>query len=222
VAEAKPLSDNVEEYLEAIHRLSQSPRGVSTTGLATQLAVTPASVTGMLRRLAGLGLITYRRYHDISLTREGERRALSLIRRHRLAERLLTDLLRVPLAEAHDQACRLEHVVSSDLEGRIADALGDPQACPHGHPLDPSARDRTISLLDAPLGRPLTLARLDDESPDVVRYLAERGLLPGKPIALKQRMPAAATVVIEAAGQTHTIGASLAATIRVHRPRRAN
>lgn len=209
------LSAHVEEYLEAIHRLSRRPGGVSTMGLARQLAVKPASVTGMLRRLAALGLITYRRYHDIAFTEQGRRLAYQLIRRHRLAERLLTDLLKVPLDQAHDHACRLEHVVSPDLEIRIADALGAPSSCPHGHPINLAARDRTVSLLDAPLRRHLIISRLEDESPEVVRYLAERDLLPGTRIQITMRRPAAGTVVLTAGGQTHTLGVGLAATVRV-------
>src|SRR5574340_927373 len=104
------LSESAEEYLEAIHRLSELSQGASPGSLARRLKVTPASVTGMLRRLRELGYIEYHRYREVTLTEEGQELAHSLIRRHRLAERLLTDLLRVPLAEAHDEACRLEHV----------------------------------------------------------------------------------------------------------------
>ncbi len=142
------LSESVEEYLEAIHRLSEDASGASTTSLARRLSVTPASVTGMLRRLRELGFISYRRYRDIVLTDEGQQRAHDLIRRHRLAERLLTDILKVPLSEVHDEACRLEHVVSPQLEQRISDALGAPEACPHGHPIELHAPDRTLSLLE--------------------------------------------------------------------------
>ena len=106
MSHGQALSENVEEYLEAIHRLSNGPGGASTTSLARRLSVTPASVTGMLRRLRQLELISYRRYHDITLTEEGQRLAHELIRRHRLAERLLTDMLNVPLDEAHEEACR--------------------------------------------------------------------------------------------------------------------
>ena len=209
------LSRNVEEYLEAIHRLRQTPAGVSTGRLARQLDVRPASVTGMLRRLSHLGLVSYRRYRNISLTREGERRASELIRRHRLAERLLTDMLGVPLDQAHAEACRLEHAVSAAVEGRIAHALGGPEACPHGHPIDAEADDSALSLAAAPPKRPLTIARLEDESPEVVRYLAQRGLLPGARVKVNLREPLGGAVMVEVAGKRHLLGAALAATIRV-------
>ncbi|MGD0110305.1 MAG: metal-dependent transcriptional regulator [Armatimonadota bacterium] len=212
------LSENVEEYLEAIHRLAERPGGASTTSLARHLRITPASVTGMLRRLRELGMISYRRYHDIALTEDGQRRAHDLIRRHRLAERLLTDVLKVPLDEAHQEACRLEHVMSPRLEQRMADALGSPVFCPHGHPMDLDAADAAVSLLDAPLGVDLVIARLDNESPDVVRHLSERALVPGAQVIVKQRDLTAGTVVVEASGETHTLGVSIAETVCVRSP----
>jgi len=213
--QAPPLSASVEEYLEAILRLGEGGRAVPPMALARHLAVRPASITSMLRRLSRLGLIVYRRYQDIVLTEEGRRQAQRLIRRHRLAERLLTDFLGLPLDQAHAEACRFEHVVSPDLEGRISGALGGPQTCPHGHPINPAGRDRTRSLLEAPLNRRLTIARLEDETPEVIRYLAERKLLPGAEVAVRQRRAAAGTVVLESGGETHTLGVALAGTIRV-------
>jgi DtxR family Mn-dependent transcriptional regulator len=220
LASSQLLSQSVEEYLEAIHRLSRKPGRASTTGLAQHMGVKPASVTGMLRRLAGLGLITYRRYGEISLTQAGRRRANKLIRRHRLAERLLTDVLGVPLDQAHDEACRLEHAVSPELEGRITATLGEPEACPHGHPIDVAAHDPTLPLSDAPLNRALTVVRLEDESAEVVRYLAERGLLPGARVKLNLREPLGGAVVLAVAGKTYTLGPRLAAGIRVSKGRR--
>jgi len=220
MSHGQALSENVEEYLEAIHRLSDGPGGASTTSLARRLSVTPASVTGMLRRLRQLELISYRRYHDITLTEEGQRLAHELIRRHRLAERLLTDMLNVPLDEAHEEACRLEHVVSPRLEQRIVATLGDPNACPHGHPMDLDANDVTISLLDAPLNVELGVARLENESPEIVRHLAARGLVPGAVVTVRGRDLTAGTVVLESSEGTNTLGVSIAETIRVWPPRR--
>ena len=217
---SRPLSENIEDYLEAIHRMSETARGVSTTGLAQRLQVRAASVTGMLRRLTELGLIRYRPYRNIALTQEGERRAHEVIRRHRLVERLLSDLLHVPLEQTHQEACRLEHAVSSQLETYLAAALGSPASCPHGHPIDAAVDDRTIPLLEAPLHRQLTIARLNDESPEVVRYLRERNLLPRARVTLTLREPLGDAVVLKVAEQTHTLGYRLAASIRVERPKR--
>ena len=214
------LSQTVEEYLEAIHRLGQRPGGASTTGLARQLSVTPASVTGMLKRLSDLRLITYRRYRTITLTPAGERRAHEVIRRHRLAERLLTDVLGVPLEEVHDEACRLEHAVSPALEERIAETLGEPDACPHGNPMDVDADDRTFGLVDAPLNRALSIVRLENETREVVRHLADRKLLPGARLRVKSREPLDGALVLDVGGSTEVLGPQMAATIRVQQARR--
>jgi len=209
------LSESVEEYLEAIRRLGRKPGGVSTSRLARDLGVAPASVTGMLRRLADLGLVTYRRYRNVRLTATGEQRADELIRRHRLTERLLTDVLGVPLEEAHDEACRLEHGVSPALEGRIAEALGGPKECPHGNPVDVSAEDRTLSLAEAPLNRSLVVVRLEDETPEVVRYLTGRKLLPRARVRVKEREPLDGSAVLEVEGERQVLGPEMAASIRV-------
>jgi DtxR family Mn-dependent transcriptional regulator len=214
----QPISGAVEEYLEAIHRLSSKRNALSTTGLAERLSVKPASVTGMLKRLSELGFISYRRYGPIQLTPEGERRGRAVIRRHRLAERLLTDVLGVPLDQVHDEACRLEHALSADVESRIARRL-HADACPHGNPINVTA-DRSISLLDAPMNRPLVIIRLEDESPEVIRYLTERGLLPGATVTVTRREPLGSAVVLEVKGETQTVGRELAETIRVARPQR--
>lgn len=214
----QPMTGAVEEYLEAIHRLSGKGNALSTTGLAERLKVTPASVTGMLKRLAGMGLISYRRYGRIALTPEGKRRSRAIIRRHRLAERLLTDLLGVPLEQVHEEACRLEHALSPEVESRIADRLGA-QVCPHGNPIN-LASDRSLSLLDAPANRPLTIVRLEEESAEVVRYLSERGLLPGAAVTITRREPLGSAVMLEVNGREQVIGRTLADTIRVARQRR--
>lgn len=214
------LSESVEEYLEAIRKLGKTPGGVSTSRLARRLGVAPASVTGMLRRLADLGLVTYQRYRNVTLTATGEQRADEVIRRHRLTERLLTDVLGVPLEEAHDEACRLEHAVSPALEGRIAEALGGPTECPHGNPVDIGAEDRTLSLLEAPLNRSLVVVRLENEAPEVVRYLTGRKLLPGARVRVKEREPLDGSVVLEVEGEREVLGPQMAASVRVRRARR--
>ncbi len=214
----EPMSGAVEEYLEAICRLAEKRNALSTTGIAEHLSVKPASVTGMLKRLAEQGLISYRRYGRITLTPEGDRRARAIIRRHRLAERLLTDVLGVPLDQVHDEACRLEHALSPDIENRIAERLGA-DSCPHGNPIN-TLGDRSINLLDAPTNRPLSIIRFEEESPEVVRYLAERGLLPGATVTIKRREPLGGAVELELNGQVQTIGRNLAETIWVSRPKR--
>lgn len=217
MGQQEALTEAVEEYLEAIHGLTAAGETSSVTGLAARLGVRPASVTGMLKRLASLGLVTHQRYGRIGLTREGERRAHEVIRRHRLAERMLTDLLYMPLDQVHDEACRLEHAVSPELEARIARRLGEPELCPHGHPIEADAAAETMALTEAPHRQPLTVVRLGDEQAEVVRYLAGRGLLPGARVTVTDREPLEGALVVEVKGETHTLGPRLAAGVRVVR-----
>jgi DtxR family Mn-dependent transcriptional regulator len=211
----------VEEYLEAIHKFGRDADGVSTTRLAEHLEVTPASVTGMLRRLTKAGLISYQRYRAISLTAEGDRRAHELIKRHRLAERLLTDVLKMPLEAAHEEACRLEHALSPGVAAHLEKALGSPDACPHGSPLDADAADHTLPLSEAPTGQPLTISRLEDETPEVVRYLSQRKLLPGAQVTIRRRESLGGVLVAEVEGKRHHLSAALAESVRVENRKEA-
>ena len=220
MAERKALTDAVEEYLEAIQRFSGEGEGPSTTQLASHLKVRPASVTGMVKRLAERGLVNYRRYGRVNLTPAGRRGARAIVRRHRLAERLLTDVLELPLDRVHDEACRLEHALSPEVEQLIARKLGDPEDCPHGHPIKAGSEERTVTLAEAPEGRLLRIVMIEDESPEVVRYLTERKLLPKGTVTVREREPIGGGVVLDVEGKTETLGREMAATIRVRRARR--
>jgi DtxR family Mn-dependent transcriptional regulator len=169
----------------------------------------------MLRRLAEQGLVTYERYGRIALTPEGRRQAQSVIRRHRLAERLLTDVLGVPIDQVHDEACRLEHAVSPDVEDRIAQTLGDPKACPHGNPIDLQSGGAASRLSEAQQGEALAVVGLSDESPEVVRYLSEHGLLPPARVMVTGSEPRGGGLVVTVDGVEKTLSRELAATIRV-------
>jgi len=221
MAERQALTQAVEEYLEAIQRFSGEGEGPSTTRLAAHLKVRPPSVTGMVKRLAELGLVTYRRYGRVNLTAAGQRGAKAIVRRHRLAERLLTDVLELPLDRVHDEACRLEHALSPEVEDLIARKLGDPESCPHGHPIKAGSEERTVTLAEAPQGRLLRIVRIEDESPEVVRYLAQRKLLPEAIVTVREREPVGGGVVLDVDGETQTLGRELAATIRVKSQRRS-
>ena len=220
MAERQALTQAVEEYLEAIQRFSGEGEGPSTTRLAAHLKVRPPSVTGMVKRLAELGLVTYRRYGRVNLTPAGQRGARAIVRRHRLAERLLADVLELPLDRVHDEACRLEHALSPEVEDLIARKLGDPENCPHGHPIKVGSEEPTVTLADAPEGRLLRIVRIEDESPEVVRYLTERKLLPKATVRVREREPLGGGVVLDVDGVRQTLGRELAATIRVKSQRR--
>ena len=143
----KPLSSAVEDYLKAIFELGEA----KTQALADALEVSPASVTGMLKKLSALGLIEYERYRGVTLTPAGRKIALETLRHHRLIETYLAEALGYPWHEVHDEAERLEHHISEDFEDRIAEVLGNPTHDPHGDPIP--GRDGS---LPQSLGRPLT------------------------------------------------------------------
>ena len=123
----------IEEYLEALFKLQQEAHPVGASRLAESLDLSAASVSEMLKRLKQTGLVHSHKNKGVCLTAKGERLAKQTVRRHRLSERLLTDLLGYKWDEVHDEACKLEHAIGPELEEKIAKSLGDPQTCPHGH-----------------------------------------------------------------------------------------
>ena len=185
-----------QDYLKALFTLgweTGDPSSVSTTAVAAQLGVAPASATNMLKKLAGMGLVSHRPYRGTTLTADGRKIALEVIRHHRLLETYLAHALGVPWDEVHDEAEVLEHVLSEDLEDRIAAMLGNPTSDPHGHPIPgkdgsmpvPSAR-RLWEVADGEL---VGIDRVPDSEPESLRYLGELGIRPGQSIEVVSRGP---------------------------------
>jgi DtxR family Mn-dependent transcriptional regulator len=179
------LTDSIQDYLKHIFELTENGGVASTNDLAARLGIAPASVTGMIQKLAAVEppLVNYRRHHGVTLTPEGERAALEVLRHHRLLEAWLVQSLGYTWDEVHDEACRLEHVISEDFEARIDAALGHPERDPHGDPI-PDADLVMPSDVTRPLAslRPTQQAiilRVNDEEPALLRHLDELGLVPG-------------------------------------------
>ena len=211
----KVLSSNVEDYLKAIYELGE--REVKTQALADALAVSPASVTGMIKKLSGLNLIQYERYQGVSLTAAGRKIALETLRHHRLIETYLAEALGYAWHEVHDEAERLEHVISEDFEERIALALGNPTHDPHGDPIP--GRDGS---LPQSLGRPLTelepgqratITRITNQDREVLEYLATHHLIPGEEVTVRERAPFNGPVTVSRQGAHMALSAELAAAI---------
>jgi DtxR family transcriptional regulator, Mn-dependent transcriptional regulator len=211
----KSVTQGIEEYLEAIWRLT--PGGAaSPKQIADHLQVSPASVSGMLKRLAALALIEYRPYGKISLNSQGKRLALQLVRRHRLSERLLTDILGLPWEQAHAEACKFEHLISDQVEAHLLSRLGGVDTCPHGHPLDPGEREDSIPLSQVEAPAKLRIAAISDESPDLLQYLGERGLIPGAALILVGREPFEdGLLLVEVKQKAFSLGRKVAEKIRV-------
>ena len=174
----------IEDYLKTIYALAETESPVSTSRLAEARQVKPSSVTNMIQRLNKLKLINYEKHYGVTLTDHGRRIALEVIRHHRLIELYLIEALGFSWDEVHEQADILEHVISEKLEDRIAEALGNPTIDPHGDPIP--QRDGTMIVIDAqPLstlaaGTNGVVARIpNDENSEMLRYLADLGLVPG-------------------------------------------
>jgi DtxR family Mn-dependent transcriptional regulator len=179
-------TESVDDYLKAILELSGPDElRVTSNALADHLAVRAASVTGMLQKLAGQrpSFVKYKKHHGVVLTDAGKRRALEILRHHRLLERFLHDVLDFSWDEVHDEAERLEHYISERLEDRIAAKLGDPDVDPHGHVIP--EKDGAIALRDEvalskwPCGVPAVISSVSDKEPAALREMKRMGLAPG-------------------------------------------
>lgn len=186
-----------EDYLKAIYFESasgpESSGRASTTGVARRLGVSGPSATNMIKKLAAIGLLSHSRYRGVRLTRAGRAAALEVIRHHRLVETYLVEALGVPWDAVHAEAEVLEHVLSEDLEERIAQQLGDPTRDPHGHPIptkDLKLFDRAgRSLWSSGDGDHVTVERVSDEEPEVLRFLGSAGIRPGTRVTIVRRGP---------------------------------
>src|SRR2546429_6559347 len=212
--EARGLTAAVQDYAKAIYTLESRDGEASTTALATLLEVRPASVSGMLRKLAVLGLVEHERYRGVRLTERGRLVALEVIRHHRLLELFLVENLGMSWDEVHAEAEVLEHVLSEDLEDLIAAKLGDPTLDPHGDPI-PSreltiADDEARALYDLEPGRRVTFVRVSDADPEMLRFLAERGIVPGARLEVIERQPFDGPLYARAGGRPHLLRAALA------------
>jgi DtxR family Mn-dependent transcriptional regulator len=215
-----PPSHAVEDYLKAIYALETRLNApVPTNALAERLGVTAGSVSGMLRRLAEMGVVSHERYRGVALTQEGRRVALRTLRNHRLIELLLVEMLDVPWELVHGEAEQLEHALSDELAERIAAKLGHPEVDPHGDPIptaDLSIAEReTRSLEDVELGERVTFVRVSDSDPDMLRYLSQRGIVPGVLLTMVDRQPFGGPLTVGVGDREHHLGHQLAEAMRV-------
>jgi DtxR family Mn-dependent transcriptional regulator len=214
------ISSAIEDYAKAIFALQErGVEAVSTNALADRLGVTPGSASGMVKRLCELGLVEHTPYHGVSLTESGERVALEVIRHHRLLELYLVETLGVPWDRVHEEAEVLEHVISEELEERIAQKLGDPTHDPHGDPIPtrdltlPVARTEALQSLAA--GATGCFTRVSDSDPDMLRWLGERGIAPGDEFEVLDKQPFDGPLFVRFGDDVHVLGGALARAMRV-------
>ena len=218
------LSGPVEDYLKAIYELESRGTAAETNAIADLLKIAPASVSGMVRRLADQGLITHERYHGARLTAAGRRAALKTLRRHRVIEAYLTSALGYSWDRVHDEAERLEHAASDELIDRMAAAIGEPETDPHGAPIpnrDGTLEERAaVALSTLQPGESAKVARVSDEDGERLRYLAELGIIPGAPVQVIAREPYGGPIALRVGTKSKTIGPELAEQILVASSRR--
>jgi DtxR family Mn-dependent transcriptional regulator len=218
--ESGSVSSAIEDYAKAIFAL-QSDRAdsVSTTAIAERLGVTAASASGMVKRLGELGLVDHAPYRGVTLTDEGRRVALEVMRHHRLLELYLVKSLGVPWDRVHAEAEVLEHVLSEELEELIAAKLGNPTHDPHGDPIPTREleldEDPTQSLQSLEAGARGTFARVSDSEPDMLRFLAQRGIAPGDSFEVIDKQPFDGPLFVRFGDNVQVLGGALAQAMQV-------
>ena len=210
----------IEDYAKAIYVLETRGREpVSTTALAERLNVTPGSVSAMVKKLADIDLVRHTPYRGVRLTDEGRRTALEVIRHHRLLELFLAEVLEMPWDRVHQEAEVLEHVLSSELEEIIAAKLGNPTRDPHGDPIPTRdlelVEEETCTLDALEPGARGRFTRISDHDPEMLRYLAERGIAPGDDFEVVDKQPFGGPLFVRFGRETHVVGGGLAGAMRV-------
>lgn len=211
------LTEAIEEYTEGIYRLQEEMEVVGTGDIARYMTVAPASVTTMLKKLVEIGLAEHTPYQGVQLTKKGEKLSISLLRKHRLVERMLVDFLELPWEDVHDLACKLEHYLSEDVADRIAKAMNYPTTCPHGNPVDATFQDGSTRLSLSDVGKSYIVVKISDERIEFLTYLLQIGLVPQAQFFVKARTPFGDVMTLDIEGRESdvAIGRDVAASIFV-------
>ncbi len=219
------MSPVVEEYLQTLHFMARDGQQTISARLAERLGVAPPTVTAMLRRMERDGLVTYGAHKEIGLTDLGRTSAEELVRRHALAERLLTDFLQMPWDEAHEESHGFEHAITPKVEARLLAALGNPSTCPHGNPipgLGTLAPDE-FPLSQAAVGEQIVLERITEEAEvdlGLMHHLQSHGLAPGARLRVVRTEPFNRLMVLDGPQGEAVLGMDAAAKLRARRPTR--
>jgi DtxR family transcriptional regulator, Mn-dependent transcriptional regulator len=215
------ITQSIQDYLKHIYELSENGGSASTNDLAARLNIAPASVTGMLQKLANSKhpLVIYKKHQGVTLTKNGEKAALEVIRHHRLLETFLVNTLGYSWDEVHLEADKLEHVISEDFESRMAKALGDPTRDPHGE-LIPTADlimpvDVSCPLASLRTDETATVRRVSDDDPALLRHLLEIGVVPDVKVTIKNYSEFDGNLTIKVEGQNSNVVLGTAVTNQV-------
>lgn len=219
--EQQTLTISIQDYLKNIYELTENGEMASTNALAKKMEISAPSVTGMIQKLASAkpALVEYQKHQGVTLTKEGKRAALEVIRHHRLLEAWLVETLGYSWDEVHEEAERLEHVISEDFEQRIAAAMGHPDRDPHGEPI-PTADlkmpfDDTTPLSALRAGQNATVKRVKASDKELLRYLEELGLVPGVQLEVKDYSPFDHNLTVKVGRKSFVLGLSITGKVFV-------
>jgi DtxR family Mn-dependent transcriptional regulator len=211
-------TERIEMYLKAVYTVSHASPPVTISKVADYMGVSPPSSYEMLKRLEGQGLLESHHEDGYQLTRQGLHTATQVIRRLRLAERLLTDVLKLDLPGVYAEACKMEHVISPEVEAKMAEVLGHPATCPHGHPIPgdyPVAPEPLPTLDQLDVWARGEVASIPEEDDAVVAYLVQVGLTPGVPVQVREVGPLNGPITVLIAQQIRAIGREVARRVRI-------
>ena len=208
------LSQSVEDYLKAIYILETEGEGATTTNIAETLEVSSASVTNMLKRLAGMNFIEHKSYKGAQLTEAGRKIALEILRHHRLLELYLKEVMGYSWDEVHDEAEKLEHHISEQFEDKIAELLDHPTHDPHGDPIPTKdgvvPEMASLSVCDAETGEAYIIGRVKDQDPELLRYLEKTGVIPGVKMTILEKAPFEGPIKVLLEDEEVTLGYAIA------------
>ena len=218
------VTRNAEDYLLSIYMLTQDGSAAKTTDIAARMKVSPASVTEMVKRLSDEGLVSYERYRGARLTERGSRHARKLRRKHCLLEKFLVDVLGMKRDVGHEEACRLEHVMSDESVSKICQLMNNPAECPKGEEIPPCVeicalcdKEPSTSMADLIEGEEGTITHLICERPGKVRKLISMGFVPGRKVTIEQVLPLGGPLLIRLEGTKIALAREFASLVHVKR-----
>ncbi|MBX5326632.1 MAG: metal-dependent transcriptional regulator [Candidatus Bathyarchaeia archaeon] len=209
----------IEEYLEAIHRLQEKNKAARTNDLVKMLNVAPGTVTNTVERLEREGYITHVPYKGVKLTEKGNTIALQVLRRHRLSERLLTDILHIDWDKVHEAACRLEHGMTEEILNAIEKTLNHPKTCPHGNPI-PTQQGTIVEEDSEPLTQldvheRSAIVKIANENQELLHYLCTMGISPGVSVEIAEKAPFGGPITIKINEVARALSPEVASVIKV-------
>ena len=220
--EEPKITHTLEDYLKSIYQLAEESQPVIAARIAAETGVSPSTIFATLQRLAREGYVKVNRRKEIHLTEDGKKVAEKIVRRHFLTERFLTDLLGLDWVKAHQEAHRMEHVISQEVEERLAKLLSNPTTCPHGNPIPgaiPGPARKTFPLSDSSDGQDVELDYITEGGERDVRllgYLQEHGLRPGAKVHILDVAPSLGMMTLKVGDDQFSLGIEAAKKIRVH------